>query len=90
MIPYELTRIRLPPSTLLVATWSVGADVGTTGRDAADAAPTPTLFRAATLNVYLPPFVKPVITCAAAVELNVCAGQGFRAEERRHDVAGDR
>jgi hypothetical protein len=45
-----------------------------TGRDDTDDGPVPLAFFAATLNTYVVPFVKPVIVCDVAVELNVLAG----------------
>jgi hypothetical protein len=43
------------------------------GGDGADCGPVPLAFLAATLNVYVVPFVSPVIVCDVAAELNVRA-----------------
>jgi len=43
------------------------------GGDAADCGPVPLVFFAATLNVYVVPFVNPVTVCDVAAELNVRA-----------------
>jgi hypothetical protein len=48
------------PDTDWGAVGAVGAELGVTELDCADAGPVPTIFVAATVNVYAVPFVKPV------------------------------
>jgi hypothetical protein len=54
-----------------------GTVAGVTGADATDWGPVPTAFVAATLNVYVVPFVSPVTVWLVAVELNALAGCAF-------------
>ena len=64
------TRSPAPPAAPVGA---AGAPT-VTAPDATDCGPVPLAFLAATLNVYVVPFVSPVIVCDVAVELNVRAG----------------
>ena len=71
----QLTVALPVPAFALTFVGAVGAPA-VVAFDAGDAGPVPTTFLAATLNVYVVPFVKPVMVWVVAVELNVTGGCG--------------